>query len=100
MARRFKFHGVDYRYIRSRTKDYGYCHPPNQDKKKRIIGISNKIKGKKELEINIHEFLHACGWSTMSEEWVLQTSKDITEALWELGYRKDESKKTPEEGSN
>lgn len=98
MARKFTFHGVEYRYLRSRTKDYGYCHPPDQHKKKRIIGISNQVKGKKELETNIHEFLHACGWSVMSEEWVLQSAKDITQALWELGYRKDETK-AREEGS-
>lgn len=99
MPKKFTFHGVDYRYIRSRTKDYGYCKKTTETETEGVIGISSKIKGKKELEINIHEFLHACGWFA-DEEWILQSGKDIAQALWELGYRKDDSIKTSEEGSN
>ncbi len=99
MPKKFAFHGIDYRYIRSRTKDYGYCKKPKTIEEEGVIGVSSKIKGKKELEINIHEFLHACGWFA-DEEWILMSGRDIATALWELGYRKDESAKTPEEGSD
>ena len=92
----FKFHGVDFRYIRSnKLKNLGYCkNPKTPTKDKRIISVSSKLEGKKELEINIHEFLHACGWFA-DEEWIVDSAKDIAEALWELGYRKtNESEKT------
>jgi len=84
----FSFHGITYRYIRSNTKLDGYCKKPNMPKHRRIIAINKQLKGKKELDTNIHEMLHACGWS-LDEEWVRDTATDIANALWELGYRKN-----------
>lgn len=101
MPKKFVFHGKEYKYVRSRKlKDKsGYCSNPSFKKKRRIISVAADLKDKDELEINIHEFMHACGWFA-DEEWIDESASDIAAALWELGYRKDESKKTPEKGSN
>lgn len=101
MAKKFIFHGKEYKYIRSRKlKDKsGYCVNPNFKKKRRIISVEACLRDKDELEINIHEFMHACGWFA-DEEWISESALDIANALWELGYRKDESIKTRKEGSN
>ena len=84
----FLFHGVKWRYIRSRTKKLGgYCK-----KNQKLIAVAKDAVGERELDINIHEMLHACSWNFADEEWVAQTATDIAAALWKLGYHKDDPK--------
>ena len=40
-----------------------------------------------ELEILIHEMLHACFWD-LDEEVVSEVGRDLSKALWKMGYRK------------
>lgn len=52
-----------------------------------VIYIDPRCKGKKELEILIHEGLHIlCPYLT--EETVENTAADITRLLWGEGFRK------------
>lgn len=85
------FNGKKHIYIRSRTKLYGY-HLTPVDKKPGVIAVEKNLKGRIELDTNIHEMLHACG-EFAGEEWINQTASEIAAALWQLGYRKHEVSK-------
>ena len=63
----------------------GVCDPPTA--KNRKIEISTEIKGKKELEVLLHEALHACHWD-LDEEAVYESANDIANMLWKCGFRK------------
>ena len=56
------------------------------DLSKREIRVEESLKGKKRLEILIHELLHAC-LPILEEECVDQMGKDIANVLWKDGYR-------------
>ena len=64
---------------------FGLCDPPDKPGKK--IRICRSLRGKDELEILIHEMLHACDFHK-DEPWVKTTANDISNVLWRLGYRK------------
>jgi len=56
----------------------------------RAISISPRLKGKRKLEILIHESLHAEYPSIAKgteEEWVEEAAESISKLLWKLGYR-------------
>ncbi len=57
------------------------------DRKKNIIELSDKLKGKKHLEIIIHEKLHLQHWN-IDEEYIKTYAKEIALLLWKEGYRK------------
>lgn len=63
----------------------GDCDAPSVPNKK--IRVRASLRGQKELEITIHEMLHACLWD-LDEEAVYDSAEDIARALWRLGYRK------------
>jgi hypothetical protein len=65
----------------------GFCCPPRADRKAATIGIFNALGGSKELEVLIHEMLHAGHWD-LAEEAVDETARDIAAALWKIGFRK------------
>jgi hypothetical protein len=64
---------------------WGLCTDPAFAK--REIKIHKKLKGAKELEIIIHEMLHACFWD-IDEKVIKEVGGDISKALWKMGYRK------------
>lgn len=57
------------------------------DDKKRIIDIDERLTGKKQLEILIHEADHII-CPEWSEEKVKSHSKELAEVLWSQGFRK------------
>lgn len=60
-----------------------------------IIYIDPRLKGRKEMEILIHECLHLL-YMEASEEEIIQKSVILTKLLWRMGYRKvDNSKHLP-----
>ena len=66
--------------------DRGDCdHPGTKNKK---IRIATDLPPMEELEVTIHEALHACDWYK-DEEWVETVADDIARLLWKLGYRRD-----------
>jgi hypothetical protein len=63
---------------------YGYTYS-QKAKHPRII-LDARMRGRKKLEVLVHELLHALN-PTQSEEHVEQQGKDIARVLWSLGYR-------------
>lgn len=68
----------------TRTQN-GLCDPPEKQGKK--ITVRKSLRGQAELEILVHEMLHACDFHK-DETWIDTTAHDITQVLWRLGYRK------------
>ena len=54
-----------------------------------MIEIDARLKGKRHMEIAIHEALHIL-YPTESETQIVRKSKRLTKVLWNLGYRKIE----------
>jgi hypothetical protein len=51
------------------------------------ITIADQLRGRRRLEVEIHEFLHAANWS-QAEEWVEIQAKQLSVILYDhLGYR-------------
>jgi hypothetical protein len=65
----------------------GWCI--NKGKPK--IAVAYSLDGEEELEIFIHEMLHACYWD-MDEEAITDAAQSISNALWRIGYRNTEFK--------
>ena len=63
----------------------GECDSPDTHQKQ--IRICKTIKEEEELEVLLHELLHAADWSK-DEEWVEDASCDIARILWKLGWKK------------
>ena len=70
---------VQYKKLR---KYWGWAYI-DQDK----IELHHKLKGKKHLEIMLHEKMHLI-LPDHEEKAILRISKDICEMLWKDGYRK------------
>jgi hypothetical protein len=64
----------------------GICDPPS--KKNRAIRVVEGLTPERELDVWIHEMLHACFWD-LDEDAVAESATDIAHALFLLGYRKD-----------
>jgi hypothetical protein len=64
---------------------WGYCTDPSEGN--RLIKVHNQLKNEKELEFIIHEMVHACFWD-LDEAVVKEVGKDLSKALWKMGYRK------------
>lgn len=68
----------------SLRKHKGECDAPSVRNKE--IRIRSNLPAREELEVTVHELLHAVEWSK-DEEWVEQSGVDISAALWKLGWR-------------
>lgn len=68
-------------YKRLRTA-WGYAYI-----KENKIELYKDLKGKKHLEILVHEKLHLL-FPDMDENAVIRISKDITQLLWSQNYRR------------
>jgi hypothetical protein len=80
-----------WRYARLRGSADGYAFvktPKTPSTPERIL-IDERLSGRKRLEIEIHEFLHAAN-PTHDEEHVTQQGRDLSRILWALGYRPKE----------
>ena len=62
----------------------GECDSPDTNGKQ--IRIATDLQKQDELEVIIHELLHAADWSK-DEEWVEVIADDIARILWKLGWR-------------
>jgi hypothetical protein len=56
-----------------------------------VIEIDERLKGKKHLEILIHEVLH-CIYPRSSEATIVKNSVMLTRLLWKEGYRRVDQK--------
>ncbi len=68
-----------------RMNDDGQCDPP--DRPCKAISIARKLRGERQLEVLLHELLHASNWQ-LDEEHITQIAADIAHVLWRLGYRR------------
>lgn len=63
----------------------GYCDPPDTPGKQ--IVVDSRLTGETELEVCLHEFLHAGQWH-LDEGVVTQFAKDLARALYRHGWRR------------
>ena len=63
----------------------GKCDPP--DRKRRTIQVVERLDPERELDVFIHEMLHACFWD-LDENSVSEAATDIARVLRSIGYRK------------
>ena len=72
------------------------CCYPDPDDMEMSITINPKLKGRKRLDVIIHESLHA-EFTTLrkrlfsnggadEEEWVTDAASNIARLLWRMGY--------------
>lgn len=64
----------------------GECSSP--DAKPRVIRVDKRIDGESELDVLLHELLHAAAWDVLDESFVDTTATGIARLLWRIGYRK------------
>lgn len=80
---RAKIRGKYWKILRDRL-------PPDKDglcvRDKRLITVRPSLRGERELDVLIHEMLHACMWD-LDEEAVTEMASDIAHVLWRIGYR-------------
>ena len=50
--------------------------------------VDATLAGRKRLEIELHEGLHAALGPTVAEETVTAAASDLARVLWRLGYRR------------
>ena len=62
----------------------GDCDDPSTPNKK--IRIANGLTPIEQLEVVIHECLHASDWFK-DEEWIKVVAIDIARLLWKMGWR-------------
>jgi hypothetical protein len=77
-----------WRYCSLKGQAIGWTYmpdPKNQNVQKKVL-IDERLTGRRRLNTEIHEFLHAAN-PTHSEEHVSQQGDDLTRILWTLGYR-------------
>lgn len=77
MAKKRRLPKVHYKKL---IKAWGYAHT-----EKNYIELSVDLKGKKHLEILIHEHLHIL-LPAYDEEWILEMSKEMSKLLIKEGY--------------
>lgn len=79
----FKLPKVVYRLL-GKHQAHGQATP-------KLIEIDSRLKGKKLLEILVHEGVHAYNFN-MEEEEVIKLSRFMTDLLWREGWRKVDNK--------
>ncbi len=85
--RRVQIFGKYYmlKFVTNLGKYLGHCDHPEAPQKE--IRIKRGQPPKEELDTTIHEVSHAADFSK-SESWICVFSRDLTEILWSLGYRR------------
>jgi len=80
------FRGKSYHLYESDTLEGGECTDPNSPKREMTIPIEGEDVY--DLEVIIHEALHACQYD-ICELAIREISHDIATLLWKLNWRKD-----------
>jgi len=75
---------VKYRKL-GKEKVWGFAHPDE------LIELDNRLKGKKHLEILIHECLHLL-LPQAEEEEIVKKSVTLCNTLWHEKYRRVDDK--------
>ena len=64
----------------------GYCDHPLTPSKR--IVVDSRLKGERELEVLLHEMMHAVDWHKDEDSFIEPVAADIARALWRCGYRR------------
>ena len=82
---RFRIAGEHWlwRYSRLAGRAWGWT-----DYGARKVLVDATLTGRKRLEIELHEGLHAALGPTVAEETVTHAASDLARVLWSLGYRR------------
>lgn len=67
-------------YVRLRGSADGWSYHGDR------VLIDARLRGRRRLEVEIHEFLHQAN-PAHSEEAVTEQARDLARILWQLGYR-------------
>ena len=81
-----KFRGKRWRVQSQRALENGYLGECSPDKKRICIPIQGDTLH--ELDVIVHEALHACFYD-MDEECIDEAATDIAKFLWRLGWRNE-----------
>lgn len=92
-----KFRGKNFSILRAETDAGGECTDPNGYPRKMTIPIEGASRY--DLEVIIHEALHACLWD-LDEEAVGEIAHDTSELLWRLDWRKQTPTQSPDPNLN
>lgn len=68
-----------------RQQARGTCDPPSIRGKQ--IRIDERLADEEQLEVILHELLHACDWRA-DEDHITEQAEDMARVLWRLGYRR------------
>lgn len=82
--------GRRWRLVRRRLKNQGIdglCDSPAEPDREILVDAT--LTGERELDVFVHEMLHAAFWD-LDEAAIADTATDIARALWRLGYRRPE----------
>ena len=84
--RRFKLNGRQLRilFVRFRRNYHGLCDPPGVTP--REIWVDRRLRGRKLLEIVLHEVIHARFWE-LPERDVRNLALDLSRLIIRLGFR-------------
>lgn len=85
MIRTATFSGKRWRIVADEHVD-GYVDAPEFADDERELYISAGLKGRRRLEVCVHEALHACHGG-LPEKEVDGIARDVARFLWRLGYR-------------
>lgn len=94
---RFVIHGHTWllKFVRLRGQAAGWAYLPDAKTAKpdRKILIDTRLRhgSKSQFETILHECLHV-SFPIASESHITEAARDITNILWRLGYRLDDSK--------
>lgn len=75
-----------YARLRGEAEGLAYVKTPKTPNTREKVIIEERLTGRRRLEVECHEFLHAAN-PTQDEEHVNQQGKDLSRILWALGYR-------------
>lgn len=84
---KIRIRGKQWNLVRAHTGPAADGHCDHPDEPNRRIIVRTGLTGQKELEITLHEMLHAAFWD-IDEDVIDGVGDDLSTVLWKLGYRK------------
>lgn len=83
--KRYQFVRVKAPFVIGEAACDGLCDP--RDRKRPKIRVVEGLAPERELDVFIHEMLHACFWD-LDETSISEAASDIAKVLIKIGYRK------------
>lgn len=75
--------------LRGNADGWAYLPDPKKPTGPKKILVDSRLKGRRRLEVIVHECIHAC-LPQLSEDTVTETARDISRVLHTLGYRENQ----------